>query len=418
MREQCLAATSRSDCAALDSADPLSGFREEFRLADGLIYLDGHSLGAMPKAAALRARQVVEQQWGEDLIASWNKAGWFQRPRALGDKIARLIGAESGEVVVTDCTGINLYKVLHAAVGLRPKRCLIVMEGSNFPTDNYVAQGLVAQTGDRREILFVEEEDIISALNENVAVLCLTQVHYKSGRILDMAAITEAAQAKGIIVVWDLCHSAGALPVDLNRCNVDFAVGCTYKYLNGGPGSPAFIFCARRHHGIAHQPLTGWWGHAAPFAFIRDYEPAPDIRQMLCGTQPILSLMVAEIGVDIFLRANMEAVRRKSMALCDLFIRLVEQRCGGQGFKLASPRDTACRGSHVSFNHECGYAIVQAMINRKVIGDFRAPTTMRYGFAPLYVRYVDVWDAVDHLSEIMTTELWREPRFNQHYSVT
>jgi kynureninase len=410
--------TTRESCEARDLDDPLASFRDQFKLTEGLIYLDGHSLGAMPGAAAARAREVVEQRWAVDLIASWNNAGWFEAPKMMGDKIARLIGAGEGEVVVTDSTGINLYKVLHAALNLRPERSKILMEGSNFPTDNYIAQGLVAQGGGRHELIFVEEENLLSALNKDVAVLCLTQVHYKSGRILDMASITSSAQARGITVIWDLCHSAGAIPVDLNGCNADFAVGCTYKYLNGGPGSPAYVYSAHRHHDVVRQPLTGWWGHAAPFDFQRDYEPAEGISQMLSGTQPILSLMVAEIGIDMFLQADMGDIRRKSMALGDLFIQMMEQRCGGCGFDLASPRDAARRGSHVSFTHEQGYAICRAMISGGTVGDFRAPTTMRFGFAPLYVRYVDVWDAVDRLSKIMKTDRWRDPQFNRHGTVT
>jgi kynureninase len=409
---------SRAECEAMDRGDPLAAFRDEFHIPEGLIYLDGNSLGAMPKAAAIRARQVVEVQWAEDLITSWNKAGWFEMPVTLGDKIARLIGAADGEVVVTDSNGINLYKVLHAALTLNHGRHLIVMEGSNFPSDNYIAQGLVAQLGDRHRIVFVEEEGLLSALDEDVAVLCLTQVHYKSGRVLDMQRITAAAQEQGIIIIWDLCHSAGAIPVDLNGCNVDFAVGCTYKYLNGGPGSPAFVYVAHRHQEIASQPLTGWWGHAAPFDFQCDYVPAPGIHQMLSGTQPVLSMMVAETGIDMFLRADIGEIRSKSMALGDLFIRLVEHCCGDYGFDLASPRDAERRGSQIAFDHPQGYAIIQALIDRNTIGDFRTPATMRFGFAPLYVRFVDVWDAVERLNVIMATEYWRDPRFSQRGPVT
>ncbi|MCZ6830072.1 MAG: kynureninase [Gammaproteobacteria bacterium] len=402
----------------MDREDPLASFRNEFELADGLVYLDGNSLGAMPKAAAERASEVVHQEWGKDLIESWNKAGWFQMPEVLGDKIAQLIGAEPGEVVVTDSTGINLYKVLYAALSLNRSRDVIVMEGSNFPTDNYVVQGLVEQMGDQYQLKFVEEDEIFDALSDEVAVLCLTQVHYKSGRVLDMQAITAAAQAQSIVVIWDLCHSAGAFEVDLNGCNADLAIGCTYKYLNGGPGSPAFIFLAQRHHGKALQPLTGWWGHAAPFAFERDYRPAEGILQMRSGTQPILSLAVAEVGLDMFLRADMRQIREKSQRLTSLFIQLVEGRCGEDGFELVSPRDAEARGSQVSFDHENGYAIVQALIAAGVVGDFRAPSNMRFGFTPLYIRYVDVWDAVDRLHEIMRSGLWQEQRFHQRGAVT
>ena len=409
---------TRTDCEALDRQDPLANFRAEFAIPEGVIYLNGNSLGIRPKAALARAREVVEQEWGTGLIMSWNKAGWWDLPLTLGDKVARLIGADAGEVVVTDSTGINLYKVISTALGLVPDRRVIVMEGSNFPTDNYMIQGLVEQLGDGYEIRFAEEDQLEAAIDDDVAIVCLTQVHYKSGRVLNMSAITAQTQAAGAISVWDLCHSAGALEVDLNACRADFAIGCTYKYLNGGPGSPAFIFAAKRHQGSARQPLTGWWGHADPFAFERDYRPAGNIRQMLSGTQPILSLAVAEVGIDVFLRADMAEIRKKSQALTGLFIDLIEQRCGDHDFHLVSPRDAQRRGSQVSLDHEQGYAIVQALIGRGVIGDFRAPQNMRFGFTPLYLGYTDVWDAVQHLVEIMTDQEWRREKFNRRAAVT
>lgn len=409
---------SRKDCTDLDQQDPLAAFRGLFAIPAGMIYLDGNSLGVRPKAALARAHEFIELEWGTDLIKSWNKAGWWDLPTALGSKIGRLIGAEPGEVIVTDSTGINVYKVLYAALGLVPDRRVIVLEGSNFPTDNYIAQGLVAQLGDGYEIRFAEEDELAEAIDEDVAAVCLSQVHYKSGRLLNMAGITAATQAVGAISIWDLCHSAGALAVELNACNVDFAIGCTYKYLNGGPGSPAFIYVAKRHQGRARQPLTGWWGHAEPFAFERDYRPAGDIRQMLTGTQAMLSLAIAEVGVDLFLRANMRQVRQKSQALTGLFIDLVEQRCGDHGFSLASPREANRRGSQVSLNHAQGYAIVQAMIARGVVGDFRAPLNMRFGFTPLYVGYADVWDAVEQLHQIMESGEWQGEEFNQRGAVT
>ncbi|MFT6956095.1 MAG: kynureninase [Halieaceae bacterium] len=409
---------TRTDCQASDAADPLADFRDEFSLPEGMVYLDGNSLGVKPKAALARVHEVVEREWGEDLIKSWNQAGWWDLPLVLGDKIARLTGADSGEIVVTDSTGINIYKALAAALALVPDRRVIVMEGSNFPTNNYMGQGLVEQLGDGYEIRFVEEDGLAAAVDETVAVVCLTQVHYKSGRVLDMAAITAATQAVGAISIWDLCHSVGALGVELNACNVDFAVGCTYKYLNGGPGSPAFIYMAKRHQGRVQQPLTGWWGHAAPFTFERDYRPATDIRQMLSGTQGILSLAVTEVGLDMFLRADMIQIREKSKALTDLFISLIDQRCSLYGFGLVSPRNAQLRGSQVSLNHEQGYAIMQALIARNVIGDFRAPQNMRFGFAPLYIGYTDVWDAVEQLVQIMDTEEWRREEFSQRSAVT
>ena len=409
---------NRTDCEAMDRDDPLAHFRERFTIPEGTIYLDGNSLGAMPTAAMARAAEVIQQEWGQGLIKSWNAAGWWELPLKLGDKIARLIGARAGEVVVTDSTGINVHKVIAAALSLVPERRVIVLEGSNFPTDNYMTQGLIAQLGGDYEIRFAEEEELDAAIDGDVAAVCLTQVHYKSGRVLDMRALTEKIQAVGAIAIWDLCHSAGALEVDLNGCNADFAIGCTYKYLNGGPGSPAFIFAARRHQGVALQPLTGWWGHADPFAFERDYRPADTIRQMLSGTQPMVSLALTEVGLDMFLEADMARVRAKSQALTGLFMDLVDQRCGDYGFTHVSPRDPNRRGSQVSLNHAQGYAIVQALIARGVIGDFRAPRNMRFGFTPLYTGFTDVWDAVEQLVQIMAGNEWRRPEFNRREAVT
>jgi kynureninase len=408
---------TRDHCLALDRADPLAALREEFVLPEGMIYLDGNSLGARPRAALERAREIVTKEWGAQLITSWNTAGWFELPYRLGDMLAPLIGAAPGEVVVTDSTGIDLHKALHAALGLNPGRKRVLMEGSNFPTNNYMAQGVAAQLPGC-EIVFAECGDIVAAIDERLAVLCLTHVHYKSGAIHDMAALTARAHACGALVVWDLCHSAGVLPVDLNGCNADFAVGCTYKYLNGGPGSPAFVFAATRHHARMRQPLTGWWGHAEPFAFERDYRPRGGIGRMLSGTQPILSLGVTECGLALARRADMQQVRAKSMALGALFIRLVETRCAAHGLALASPREDARRGSQVSFAHPEGYAIVQALIADGVVGDYRAPGNMRFGFAPLYSRFVDVWDAVERLARILDEGRWRDRAFSRRSAVT
>ena len=408
----------RAAFLALDADDPLRGFRERFAIPDGCIYLDGNSLGPRPVAALERASRVVGVEWGVDLIKSWNTAGWFELPTRLGDKLAPLIGAEAGEVVVTDATGLNLFKTLAAAVSLRPDRNVIILEGSNFPTNNYMAQGLAALTGGRLQVKLLEKDEIAGAIDARTAAIAVTHVHYKTGHIHDMAGLTARAHDAGALAIWDLCHSAGAMPVDLNGAGADFAVGCTYKYLNGGPGSPAFLFAARRHHGQAVQPLTGWWGHAAPFAFEPSYAPAGDIRQFLTGTQPIVSLSLAELGLDIACAADIRAVRAKSVALTDLFIRLVEQRCGDAGFGLASPRDAAVRGSQVSLTHPEGYTIMRALIDRGVIGDFRAPDIVRFGFAPLYVCYIDVWDAVDTLADIMASEAWRRPEYQVREAVT
>ena len=402
----------------LDAADELAPFRDEFHVPDGVIYLCGNSLGAMPRCATEIARRTLVDEWAAHLVKSWNSADWIHLPQRLGRLVAGLVGAADDEVVVTDATGINLFKVLAAALTLRPDRNVIVMEGSNFPTDNYTAQGLIALLGNRHRLRFAEHDEIMAAIDADVAVVALTEGHYKTGRIHDMQAITGRAHACGALTIWDLCHSAGVMPVNLNACNADFAVGCTYKYLNGGPGSPAFIFAARRHHGVARQPLTGWYGHASPFAFERDYRPASGIEQMQSGTPPILSLAVAEAGISITARASINAIRKKSRRMGDLFIELMDEFCGGFDFQLASPRASAQRGSQVSLSHPHGYPIVRALIGRGVIGDFRAPDILRFGFAPLYLRYVDIWDAAQALHDIMNTDAWQLPEFNTPLAVT
>ncbi len=413
-----MANITRKDVEQLDQGDTLASFRDEFHLPEGVIYLNGNSLGAMPKKAVERARRVVEVEWADGLIGSMNTAGWYELPQTLGRKIAPLVGAKPNEVVLTDSTGIVQYKALAAALQMQPDRRVIVMEGSNFPTDNYMAQGLVAHLDRGHTIRFAEADEIADAIDEDVAAICITHVHYKTGNILDMAAITERAHSVGAAAVWDLCHSLGAMPIDLNACKVDFAVGCTYKYLNAGPGAPALLFAAERHHGKYMQPLTGWYSHAEPFNFERDYRPAPDARQMLSGTQPTVSLSLAEIGIDIALRADMNAIREKSMRMTGLFIDLVEQRCGEHGVKLVSPRDPERRGSQISFDHDDGYPIVRAMHDRGVICDYREPSNMRFGFAPLYIRYVDVWDAVEHLRDILDSGAWNEEQYRKRAAVT
>lgn len=409
---------ARATAEALDAADPLAAFIDEFALPPGVIYLNGNSLGPSPKAALARVTQAATEEWSRDLITSWNRAGWFQLPYRLGDKIAGLIGADAGEVVMTDGTSLNLFRMVATALALRPDRRVIVMEGSNFPTDNYVVQGLVQTLGRGHEIRFAEKDEIAAAIEGDVAVVVLTQTHYKTSHILDMAAITARAHAVGALTVWDLCHSAGAMPVDLNGCGADFAVGCTYKYLNGGPGSPAFQFVAKRHQDLVAQPLTGWWGHGAPFAFDRDYAPASGIGRMLTGTQPILSMVAAEAGLDIAERAGPQRARIKSRAMGALFLSLIEARLEDAGFELGSPADPDDRGGHIALEHPNGYPIMKALISRGVIGDFRAPTTIRFGFSPLYLRYADIWDAVEILRDIMETGLWRDPAFAAVDAVT
>lgn len=409
---------TKADAEALDRDDPLAGYRTAFSLPDGVIYLDGNSLGPAPIAALNRIGDVVQKEWATDLIRSWNSAGWFEMPYRIGDKIARLIGAAAGEVVVTDTVTTNLFKLLSAALDLRPDRRVILMEGSGFPTDNYIAQGLAADRGQGYEVRFCEYDQIEDMLDESVAVLCLSEVHYKTGRVLDMRAITAKAHAVGALTVWDLCHSAGAMPVDLNGAGADFAVGCSYKYLNGGPGGPAFLFVAGRHQNQASQPLTGWWGHAEPFAFARDYQRADGIAHFLTSTQPIVSMALVEAGIDAFDGVDLDVLRRKSQALTALFIDLVEAFSAGHGFALASPRDADERGSQVSFHHESGYAIMKALIARGVIGDFRSPDIVRFGFAPLYTRYMDVWNAAAILRDIMLSGEWKQPAYQLRDAVT
>jgi kynureninase len=417
---------TREDAQALDAADPLAPLREQFQLPPGLIYLDGNSLGVMPKATAARVQQVVAQEWGTGLIGSWNSAGWMDLAPRIGDKIARLVGAQPGECVAADSTSVNLFKVLNAALGIvranAPRRTRIVSERSNFPTDLYIAEATAAERG-LELVLADSPEALPGLLDERCAVLMLTHVNYANGRMHDMAALTQAAHAAGALTIWDLAHSAGAVPVDLNGSGADFAVGCGYKYLNGGPGAPAFVWVAPRHAEAFWQPLAGWMGHAAPFEFTPGYRPAAGIRRYLCGTPAVISLAALECGVDTVLAAEavggMAALRHKSLALSRAFAGLVEQRCAGHGLNLVSPRDDAQRGSQVCFAHPThGYAMVQALIARGVVGDFRAPQVLRFGFTPLYLRYIDVWDAVEHFGQMLHRQEWREARFNHKAAVT
>ncbi|MFY8092255.1 MAG: kynureninase [Niveispirillum sp.] len=408
---------TRAMLETLDKDDPLAPFRDEFDLPPGVLYLDGNSLGVLPKAAKARMLRVVEQEWGRGLIRSWNDAGWIDLPARVGGAIAGLIGAHTDEVIVADSTSVNIFKLAAAAMRMRPGRRVILSEPGNFPTDLYMAQGLADFLGGTVAVRTVAPADIPAALTEDVALLLLTQVHYKTGRLHDMADLTARAQAVGALTLWDLSHSAGALDVDLNGAGADFAVGCGYKYLNGGPGAPAFLYVARRHQGAAVQPLSGWMGHAAPFDFDDAYRPADGMRRHLCGTPPILGLSALEEGVALMARADMACIREKSRRLGDLFIALVEQRCGGV-FGLISPREADRRGSHVSLSHADGYAIMQALIARGVIGDFRAPDALRFGFTPLYLRHVDLWDAVAHLADILHTGDYRQPRFQIKAAVT
>ena len=430
------------DCQALDAKDALRPLRDRFALPAGIIYLDGNSLGAQPKAAAARVAEVVTQEWGKDLITSWNKAGWITLPERLGNQFAPWLGVGEGELMFTDTTSINLYKVLSAAARIAredaPGRKKVISERSNFPTDLYIAQSVCQEYG--LELVLLEPEEIAAALQPDVAISMLTHVNYRTGAMHDMAAVTAAAHAQGILCIWDLCHSAGAVPVDLKGADADFAVGCSYKYMNGGPGSPAFVWAHPRLINRFWQPLSGWFGHADPFKFVPDYHPAQGIQRYLCGTQPMISMSVLQCGIDIYTEAEqfggMTALRAKSLALTDLCIQLVQERCQGHGLGLATPLEHAARGSQVCLTREEGlgvdgkdsgaYAIIQALIARGVIGDFRKgdggtgkhKDILRFGFTPLYVGFEDVWNAVEHLRQVLESGEWKKPEFNTINAVT
>jgi kynureninase len=422
---------SRAQCAALDRADPLAGYRDRFVLPEGMIYLDGNSLGALPRHTAARIQETVQREWGQGLIRSWNDAGWYHLPRGLGDRIAPLIGARPGETVVCDSTSVNLFKVLTAATRLRPGRPVVVSELGSFPTDLYLTEGVCGLSpgsgnGDgngngngraraaERRLIGRDGAELEDLLDDRVAAVLLSHVDYRTGRLHDMAAVTELVHRHGALMIWDLCHSVGALPVRLAESEVDFAVGCTYKYLNGGPGSPAFLYAAERHHESASHPLTGWFGHADPFAFDPDYTPAAGIGRFLTGTPPLLSFAALQASLDVWDEVDLGALRAKSLALTGLFIRLAEQL----GLHVVTPQDPAQRGSQVSLRHPAGYAVVQALIERGVIGDFRAPDIMRFGFTPLYLSHCDVWDAAEILADVLAGESWRDERFAVRGAVT
>ena len=407
-----------ADVEALDRDDPLRTLRDAFMLTDGVVYLASNSLGALPLETPARLQDVVARQWGRDLVRSWTGHDWIGAPQRVGDKIARLIGASQGEVVVADSTSVNLFKLLGAACRLRPDRSVILSEPGNFPNDLYVAQGLQGISDGRIELRLVPADEIEAAIDERVAVVLLTHVHYKSAALHNMASITARAHAQGALALWDLSHSAGAVAVDLNAAQADFAAGCGYKYLNGGPGAPAYLFVAQRHQATIASPITGWMGHARPFDFVDDYAPAPGIGRFLAGSPGILGITALEVGVDLMLRADAQCRLAKSRALSQLFVTLVESRCDGQGLELASPRDAQARGSHIALRHAQGYAVMQALIARGVIGDFRAPDLMRFGFAPLYNRHTDIWRAVETLRDVLQTAAWDRPEFRQRHTVT
>lgn len=397
-----------------DAADPLAGYRDRFALPEGVIYLDGNSLGALPKATSAALARVVAQEWGEGLIRSWNSAGWFAAASRIGSKIAPLIGATPHEVIACDSTSVNLFKLIAAALQMRPGRKVILSEPGNFPTDLYMIAGLEQQGLAKRRL--AESERLLDALDGDVALLLLTHVHYKTGALHDMVALTRAAHEAGALVLWDLSHSTGAVPVDLNGVGADFAVGCGYKYLCGGPGAPAFAFVAERHHAHLTQPLTGWFGHAAPFAFTDDYAAAPGIERLLCGTSPVLGLAALEVGVDLITEIGVGRLYAKSQALSEFFLESLMAL--DVELELVSPLASDARGSHLSFRHPNAYAICQALIARGVIGDFRDPDVLRLGFAPAYLSFADMAVAARHLAEMLISGEWQSAEFSQRAAVT
>jgi len=411
-------AIERADCVARDATDRLAHARKRFLIPEALIYLDGNSLGALPASAPARLANVIAHEWGQDLIRSWNANDWIGMPARLGERIALLIGAAADEVIVADSTSVNLFKLAGAALRLQKPRRVIITESGNFPTDIYVLQGLEELLGGMVALRTVERKDVCNALDQDTALVVLTHVQYKSGVMHDMATLNRAAHAAGALVLWDLSHSAGAMELHLDRDQTDFAIGCGYKYLNGGPGAPSFLYVARRHQTASHQPLTGWMGHAAPFEFGDRYRPAPGMARYLCGTPGILGMAALAEGVATFDGIAMGDVREKSMTLGDLFLSLVETGCAKAGFEVACPTDAQLRGSQVALRHPHRYPIMQALISAGVIGDFRAPDILRFGFTPLYTRYVDIWDAVVRPAKIVAADIWQETRFQARAAVT
>lgn len=390
--------------------------RSLFHMPDGVFYLDGNSLGPLPKSATQRVQEMMTAQWGEQLIRGWNASGWMMQPRRLGDRIGKLIGAPEGTVVVGDTLSIKVYQALASALELNPSRRVVLSDNGNFPSDLYMAQGLLRSLDKGYELKVVDPEEVEAAIDDSVAVLMITEVDYRTGRLHDMKKLTAKAHAAGVLTVWDLAHSAGALAVDLEGAKADFAVGCTYKYLNGGPGAPAFIYVAPKHAGKVRPALSGWLGHESPFAFDLDYRSGAGIDRMRVGTPAVIAMAALDAAMDAWEGVSMADVRKQSIALADLFIREVEARC--PELTLASPRNGAERGSQVSFRHPEGYAIMQALIARGVIGDFRAPDAVRFGFTPLYIGEQEVLGAVGILEDVMKNKLWDEPQYRKKALVT
>jgi kynureninase len=399
----------------LDAADPLAFARERFSVPDGLTYLDGNSLGALPVATPARVEELIRREWGDDLISSWNKHGWIDAPMRVAAKLAPIVGAKPNELLIADSTSVCLFKLLAAAVRARPGRRVVLTQEGNFPTDTYVAEGLAEMLG--MELRRIPPDEIIAAIDENTAVVTVTHVDYRSGARFDMGALNQAARAAGALVVWDLSHSAGAIRLNLNGTGCELAVGCGYKYLNGGPGAPAFVYVSEKAQSDVRPPLQGWMGHAQPFAFDERYAAGAGIMPFLTGTPSVIAVAALDAGLDTFDGIAMADVETKSHALLKLFIDEVEARCGDE-VRLFGPRDLAERGSHVCFAHPQGYAVMQALIARGIVGDFRAPDLMRFGFTPLYTRYEDAWRAADGLADILAKREWDQPRFLERKKVT
>ena len=406
------------DFQLLDDRDPLAHTRDRFDLPLDTLYFTGNSLGAMPKTIPDRLQKFVTYEWGQGLIRSWLQNDWYQMPQVVGDKLANLIGANQGEVIICDTTSINLHKLVVTALNLRPGRNKIITTSDNFPTDLYILQGL-AETLDRNiDLIVADPDEFLDSMDKNTALLALAHVSYKTGSLYDMREVTRRAHEKGALMLWDLSHSCGAMPLHLDACEVDLAIGCSYKYLHGGPGAPAFLFVKEYLQEQIKQPLTGWMGHADPFAMSMQYVPAPGIRRMLCGTHPVMGMVCLEEALNVFAGVDMQDVLEKSRKMGDLFIRLMKEQCSHHGFTLVSPAANAQRGSQVCFKHEQAYPIMQALIERNVIGDFRSPDIVRFGLATLYLRYVDIWDAVTTISQVMEEQTWKQDKFNQLAAVT
>jgi kynureninase len=406
---------TRADAAALDEQCPVAHRRSLFSLPDGVIHLTGNSLGALPRHVPAAVQQLIADQWGGDLISAWNTADWTHLSWRVAARIEPLVGAASGSVYVGESTSVTLFKTLVAALNLRPDRSVIVMEPTTFPTDGYIAQGIAASMG--KELRWCDPADPAASLDDDVAVLALTHVDFRTGSMYDLHSVTSAAHAAGALMVWDLCHSVGAVPVDLAGCDADFAVGCTYKYLNGGPGSPAFGYAAPRLHDRLEQPITGWWGHAHPFTMQRDYEPGEGVVRMVSGTPPVVALGTLMASLDVFEGVSMADIRGGSLSRTTLFMELMDERFG-DAFTLITPRDPARRGSQVSYRHPHAYGVVQALIRRKALPDFREPDVARFGFAPLYVTHADVYDTVDRLEAVIAAEEHLDPAYATKNAVT